>query len=207
MPRDLAQAALGFRVHSGWAAVVAVSGPLTAPAVTVRRRIEIAAPEIAGSKQPYHASEKMALKDAEQFLLRCNESSDSLARGAIGDCLHHANSKGQKVAHCGILFGSGRPLGTLAAILASHALIHTAEGDFFRKVVWEACEHHEVQVIRVTEKELLPRSDRELPVSPEAREQHLARVGRSLGPPWRQDERFAMLAAWLALATFGRTSS
>src|SRR5271165_1801821 len=115
MPRSLAPAALGFRVHSGWAAVVAVSGPLTAPAVTERRRIEIAAPDIPGSKQPYHAAEKLGLKEAEQFVLGCNESSASLARKAIGDCIHDVNGRGQKVARCGILLGSGRPLGTLAA--------------------------------------------------------------------------------------------
>src|ERR1039457_3515040 len=103
MPRALAPAALGFRVHSGWAVVVSVSGPLTSPVVTERRRIEFAAPEVAGSKQPYHAAQQLGLKEAEQFLLRCRESSLSLARNALGDCIHDANSKGQRVACCGIL--------------------------------------------------------------------------------------------------------
>jgi len=207
MPRSLAPVTLGFRVHSGWAAVVAVSGSLTSPAVTERRRIEIAAPEIPGSKQPYHAAEKLGLKDAEQFLLRCHQSSLSLARKAIGDCIHDANRKGQKVAHCGILFASGRPLGTLAAILASHALIHTAEGEFFRNVVLDACKHHEVQAIGVKEKELLPHFDNELHISQEDLDQHLSSIGRIIGPPWRQDKRFAMMVAWLALAAAERTSN
>jgi len=207
MPRDLAPAALGFRVHSGWAAVVAVSGPLTAPAVTEQRRIEIAAPEIPGSKQPYHAAERLELEEAEQFLLRCHESSISLARKAIGDCIHDANRKGQKVARCGILLGSGRPLGTLAAILASHALIHTAEGEFFRNVVSDACKHHGVQVIGVKEKELLSHCENELHISQEALDQHLSSIGRIVGPPWRQDEKFAMMVAWLALAAGGGTSN
>src|SRR5271165_1926307 len=200
MPRNLAPAALGFRVHSGWAAVVAVSGPLTAPAVTERRRIEIAAPDIPGSKQPYHAAEKLGLKEAEQFVLRCNESSVLLARKAIGDCIQDTNRKGRKVTGCGIVLGSGRPPGTLAAILASHALIHTAEGEFFRKVVLDACRHHGVQVIGVREKELLSRCEDELHISQEALGQHLSSIGRIIGPPWRQDEKFAMMVAWLALA-------
>src|SRR5208337_5356280 len=207
MPRNLAPAALGFRVHSGWAAVVAVSGPLTSPAVTERRRIEIAAPEIAGSKQPYHAVKNLELKEAERFLLRCNESSFSLAAKAIGDCIHDANSKGQKIARCGILLGSGRPLGTLAAILASHALIHTAEGEFFRNPILEACKHQGVHVIGVKEKELLPHCENELRISQEALDQHLSSIGRMIGPPWRQDEKFAMLVAWLALAAAGGTSN
>jgi hypothetical protein len=187
--------------------MVAVSGPLTSPAVIERRRIEIAAPGIPGSKQPYHAAEKLELKEAEQFLLRCKGSSVSLARQALGDCIHDVNRKEQKVVRCGILFGSGRPLGALAAVLASHALIHTAEGEFFRNVVLEACKHHEVQVIAVKEKELLPRFQNELHISQEALEQHLSSIGRILGPPWRQDEKFAMIVAWLALATVGRTSN
>src|SRR6266567_2059158 len=120
MSGNLSPAALGFRVHSGWAAVVAVSGPLAAPAVIERRRIEIAAPELPGSKQPYHAAEKLALDEAEQLLRRCNESSVSLARRAIDDCIQDVNGNGRKVVRCGILLGSGRPLGTLATTVASH---------------------------------------------------------------------------------------
>jgi hypothetical protein len=207
MPQKLAPAALGLRVHSGWAAVVAVSGPLTAPAVTERWRIEIAAPEIPGSKQPYHAAEKLGLKQAEQFLMCCSESSVPLARKAIGACIHDASKKGQKVACCGILLASGRPLGTLAAVLASHALIHTAEGEFFRNVVLDACKHHEVQVVRVKEKELLPRCETELHISQDALDRHLASIGSLIGPPWRQDEKLATLVAWLALAAAGGTSN
>ena len=207
MPRNLTPAALGFRVHSGWAAVVAVSGPLTSPAVTERWRIEFFAPEILGSKQPYHAAKQLGLKEAEQFLLRCHESSLSLARNALVDCINDANRKGQKVACCGILLGSGRPLGTLTAILASHALIHTAEGEFFRDVVRDACGHHELPVIGVKEKELLLHFENELPITQAALDQHLSSIGRLGGPPWRQDEKLATVVAWLALAAAGRTSN
>jgi hypothetical protein len=193
-------AALGFRVHSGWAAVVAISGPLTCPVVTQRQRIEIAPPDIPGSKQPYHTAEKLGLKDAEHFLLRCSEGSASLARKALGDCIDDAARNGQRIVHCGILFGSGRPPGTLAAILASHARIHNAEGEFFRSVILDACKHYELQVTKVKEKELLPHCRGDLDVSQEFLDQHLASVGRTIGPPWRQDQKLAMLVGWLALS-------
>ena len=45
--------ALGFRAHSGWAALVAVAGTIDALRVLERRRIVIADPEMPGSKQPY----------------------------------------------------------------------------------------------------------------------------------------------------------
>jgi hypothetical protein len=162
--------------------VVAISGPLASPEVTERRHIEIAALEIPGSKQPYHAAEKLGLKEAEQFLRRCQESSGSLAEKAIGDCIYDMNGKRQKAACCGILLGSGRPSGTLAAVLASHALIHTAEGEFFRNVISDACGHHGLQVIGVKEKELLARFEDQLHLSQQALDQHLSSTGRTLVP-------------------------
>ena len=53
-------AALGFRVHSGWTAMVAVARPLSKPVVLERRRIETADAAILGSKQPYHAAERVS---------------------------------------------------------------------------------------------------------------------------------------------------
>ncbi len=37
----MTRATLGFRVHSGWAAAVALCGPLDAPVVVDRRRIQL----------------------------------------------------------------------------------------------------------------------------------------------------------------------
>ena len=207
MPQDLVPAAIGFRVHSGWVAAVIVAGDLSSPNVIDRRRIEIADPELPGSKQPYHAGEKLPLEEAERLLQRCASSSTSLAKKAVGDCLDAAQRRGHRVFACGILLGSGRPLPTVAAILASHALIHTAEGEFFRNLVSDACNQHELQVIGVKEKELLGRCNAELRMSQDRLEQHLSSIGRALGPPWRQDEKLATLVAWLALATVGRTSN
>jgi len=172
-----------------------------------RRRIDIADPKLPGSRQPYHAAETLALEEAEHFLLRRNESSASLARKAIGDCLDEAGRKGYKVFASGIVLASGRPLPAVAAILASHALIHTAEGEFFRNLIIDASKHHGLQVIGVKEKQLFDRCDAELHMSQDRLEQHLASIGRALGPPWRQDEKLATLVAWLALATAGRTSN
>src|SRR5271157_1757629 len=147
MPQDLAPAALGFRVHSGWAAAVIVAGDLSSPNVVDRRRIEIADPELPGSKQPYHAAERLALNEADRLLQRCANSSASLAKKAVGDCLDEARRRGHNVFACGILLSSGRPLPGVAAILASHALIHTAEGEFFRNLLIDASRHHELPVI------------------------------------------------------------
>lgn len=191
--------ALGFRAHSGWAVLVAVTEPLIGPAVAVRRMIETANPRIAGSKQPFHAAEKLPFERAEKHINRCTESSRRLAREAVEGTISDLRCQGHKVVACGALLASRRQPPALDAILASHALIHAAEGELFRNVILEAAEHCNLPVVGIKEKELLARCRDEL-APQQALDKHLADLGRTLGPPWRHDEKFATLAAWLALS-------
>lgn len=192
--------ALGFRAHSGWAVLVAVTEPLIGPAIEMRRTITTADTNIAGSKQPFHAAEKLPFKQAEKHINLCTESSRCLARDAVQCVVRELHDNGHQVIACGALLASNRQLPALESILASHALIHAAEGELFRKVIIEAAEHCEVPVVGLKEKELLARCEAEL-APRRALDKHLAQLGRVVGPPWRQDEKLATLAAWLALAS------
>jgi len=58
-----------------------------------------------------------------------------------------------------MLLASGRALPSLQKILASHALIHTAEGEFFRKIVSESCESCHIPVMGIRERELDKQAD------------------------------------------------
>jgi hypothetical protein len=191
--------ALGFRAHSGWAVAVAVAGTPAKPVVLERRRIDIADAAIPGSKQPYHAAASLDAGKAETLIRRCRESSASLAAGAIG-VLAALLSEKHRLVGSGILFGSGRPLPELAAILRSHALIHTAEGEFFREVLSSASERCSLPVKRVQEREVWDRAAGVFRLESKTLQDRIDTLGRSLGPPWRQDEKLASLAAWIALA-------
>jgi len=194
------RAALGFRAHSGWAAAVAVAGSPTALEVVDRRRIAIADADDPAGKQPYHAAEGLDLAEAERLVRRCTQSSQRLARAAVGAMLGDVQAAGHEVAGCGLLQGSGRTLADLAAILASHALIHTAEGQMFRDVLADAARHHGLPIVEVRERELMARCTADLGQPADKLARRLAALGRALGPPWRQDEKLATLAAWLSLA-------
>ena len=98
-----------------------------------------------------------------------------------------------------MLLAAGRPLPELAAILASHALIHTAEGQFFRQAITDVSTGFGLPVRAVKERDLLDTCVSELKLSPDKLQQRLADWGRTVGPPWRQDEKYSALAAWLAL--------
>jgi methionine biosynthesis protein MetW len=126
--------ALGFRAHSGWAALVAVAGTIDAVQVLDRRRIIIADPEMPGSKQPYHAAAELAFPEAEALVRRAIESSRALAVEVMSAAVKALRSRGHEVVGCGVLLGSGKALPGLEKILRSHASIHTAEGAMFRDV-------------------------------------------------------------------------
>lgn len=152
------------------------------PVVLERRRIVTADPAIAGSKQPFHAAEALPLERAETLIARCRVSSEKLATNALRGLVDRPG-----VAVAAIVIGSGRQLPDLAATLKSHALIHTAEGEFFREVLAEALGFFGVPVIRVREREIRHLQTR------------IAALGKALGPPWTQDEKLASLAAWTAV--------
>jgi hypothetical protein len=193
------RAALGLRAHSGWAALVAVAGSPESPDVIHRRRIETADPAIRGSKQPFHAAEPLKLPDAEALIKKCTESTRQLSRQALQAAIGDLREKGFDVAGCGVILGSGRSLPALEAILASHALLHTAEGEFYRQALVEAGEHCGLPVVGVKEREAYEQSADRLHLSVAELQDRIAALGRGIGPPWTQDQKYAALVGWLAL--------
>lgn len=180
--------ALGFRAHSGWAAVVAVGGTLKAPHILERRRITIADPQLAGSKQPYHAAAELPFSMAEASLRKALESSRALAAEAIRTSIEALRSQGHEAVACGLLLGSGKPLPELPAILASHPLLHTAEGQMFRDVLSWAVSACNLPVTAMPEKQV-----------PAASLSAIDKLGKTIGPPWTQDQKYATVAALMAL--------
>src|SRR6266849_1192163 len=81
--KSLASVGLGFRVHSGWAAVVTVKRPASSPAVVDRRRIELADPAIRGSLQPFHAAAELNPAAAEELIKQRTDSTNALALQAL----------------------------------------------------------------------------------------------------------------------------
>ena len=193
------KAAIGLRAHSGWAALVALTGPADSPEVIARRRIEIADPKIRGSKQPFHAAEALKFPDAKVYIEQCVRSTERLAREALQAAIDGLRDRRAEPAGCAIILGSGRKLPGLEAILKSHALIHTAEGEFFRNALVEACGHCGIPVLGVKEKELFERGAAQFRTPVSELERRVQEMGKPLGPPWTQDQKYAALAAWMAL--------
>ena len=192
-------AALGFRAHSGWAALVAASGTLDSPVVILRRRVELARPGMPGAVQPYHAAREMTIEKARAHIERCAEASADLAERAVRQATADLERAGYRTIGAAVLLASGRPAGDLAATLASHAAIHTAEGEFFRNALRRGCQSCNLPAEGIRERDLTDRSAAAFGISIDEVLERVALAGKSIGPPWRQDEKLAALAAWLVL--------
>ena len=195
----LKQAAIGFRVHSGWAAVVAVSVEKGAPSVLARQRVHLVETFTYEFRQPYHTAKKMPPDEAREFISRMQEEARRLAYRAICEVQSDLQKQGLKLTRCGLLLASGKPLPELDKILASHALIHTADGELFREAILHASARCGLRDFRVKERELLDLAGRAFRRKPADIMRRVTELGRSLGSPWSQDEKFATMAAWLAL--------
>ena len=191
-PVHMKRAAIGIRVHSGWGALVAISGSSAGIEVLARKRVSVTPSGMAGANQPYHRAKDLDLPSAERFLAECADGSARLADAALRQLIRELDVRHCTIAGCAILAASGRALPALRDTLASHAMIHTAEGKFFRQVFRRACEGLNIPVTAIREKEI--------DVPDKVREK-VAGLGHAIGPPWTSDQKLACLAAWVLLTS------
>jgi hypothetical protein len=192
-------AAFGFRIHSGWAALVAVSLEKNSPVVLIRRKLQLVKIFSYTFRQPYHTADKMPAGDAVKFVRGVEKESRELALAGIRAAQQELADLDYKISGLGLLLASGRKLPTFERILASHALIHTADGELFRDSLRHACVRCKLRVAGTKERELFEAASKTLHLRPDVLSRRIAALGKSLGPPWTQDEKLAALAAWLTL--------
>ena len=192
--------ALGLAPHSGWAALVVVAGPPAEPVVLLRDRVEMADLGLAGSKQPYHHVEGWSLPEAKKYLDRLSRSAQSMAKTSLREVLRSLDDQGFRPRKAGILESSGRKGLGLAATLASHALIHTADGDHFRDALEMAGTACGLKVERIGLRGLPERAKKALGRTPDQLAAQVQTLGRPMGPPWGADQKAACLLAWTLLA-------
>jgi hypothetical protein len=173
------QTAVGWRSHSGWAVLVAVREPESSPEVLARRRVEL----VDGSlpKQPYHsiAERGLSVRAGEALIARVEKMARASAVAATESVLETG-----AVDAVGVVGRVRRIPDDLEKILASHALLHAAEGELFERALIDAAEHLGLRAFM-----LEPAAIRISAAVDGA--------GKVLGPPWQKDHK---LAAGVALA-------
>jgi hypothetical protein len=194
------QAAVGFRVHSGWSALVAVSLEKDGPIVVSRARVHLVETFIYKFRQPYHTAGRMPVEKARAFVDESLSEAKRLAGSALRSTQKELGNKGYELARGALLLASGKALPGLEGILRSHALIHTADGEHFREALRHSCADCSVEITCIKERELLERGVKTLRTKRDRLLRRLTELGTGFGAPWTQDEKYAALAAWLVLA-------
>jgi hypothetical protein len=196
------QAAVGFREHTGWAAMVALGGSGRAPVVVARSRFELCDENL--PRAVYHAVRDMDLTGAQRLVHKVERAARRAADRQLQSAMEELSAGGYQVIGAGIATGLRRPGTGLAEILASHPLVHAAEGQLYREALAAAADLHGLPLTRFLQQDLYEQAADHVGLSDESLRAQLTGLGRALGPPWQQDQKEAAAAAWLALARSSR---
>lgn len=192
-------AALGFRLHTGWAALVAVAGAPGKFQMLLRRRIELLPHGDSVPRFIYHKAAELPLSEALELVSRAEAASEESALIAVKEVLDHLGSLAVAVTAGGIPCGS-RPVPTdLSVVLRSHPMIHTAEGALFERAVTSACQGCGLGVISAREREVWRNAASSWGMKEEEMRQQVDGLRKSVGAPWGTDQKTATAFALFAL--------
>ena len=177
--------ALGWKTHSGWAALVVIAADEKTIEVLDRRRVDLVDPaDVFWAKQPYHAAEGLDRADARDVVKRAIAAAHTSAVRELRAALGRARDADLAVAACGVVAGAPMPAWSVDEILSVHFRMHKAEG-----VLWSDALLHAAEVCALPHVAL---RDAKTP-------DRIARLGKAIGPPWGADQKQAAAAALAAL--------
>jgi hypothetical protein len=191
-------AALGFRVKSGWAAVVLLTRSAHAPRLADVNRVELSDPRLPETRQPYHASMGKLETDSRMVnrrerVVRC------IAQQSLGTLLASYRRKGYRIRRAALVVGSEID----PTIIANpHIRAHAFEGRLFRSAVEEILEPYEIRTEFLLERDAYARVAARLKQSSDDVKRAIQELGRSIpanSGPWRAEQKLAALGALFAL--------
>ena len=193
------RAALGFRLHTGWAALVAIAQPDKIE-VVLRRRVELLPADGSIPRFMYHTAAEMDdSAEAAALVERAAGAAEKTAVAAVRETVDELRRMKIAVKTAGIPTGSTAVPEDLDRILKAHPLIHAAEGALFQTAVARGCTECGLKITTVREKELLDRAAEACGTEPVRFRKSLDELRKTAGPPWSVDQKTAAAAALLAL--------
>jgi len=187
--------ALGLKVRTGRAAVVAVAGPAKTSRIVGKTRIDVAVSFEEGAV--FHACQELPSDKARE---RIESSRRIFTKRAEEGLAAFVAELSLKVRAVGMGVKAIKPLPPLESILKSHPLVHAAEIDLYRSVFGDACSAVGTRPAMYPVDALTKRIAAALAWTTARVAVHLAAMGKASGRPWAAEQKEAALAAWLALA-------
>ena len=192
-------AALGFRVKSGWAAVVLLMKPMQSPQLSDVSRVELSDPRLPETRQPYHAAMGKLETDSTSLnrregVVRC------IAQQSLTTLLVGYRQTGFQIKRATLVVGSQIDPATIAN---PHIRAHTLEGRLFRSVVEETLHDQGIRTDVLLERDAYALVASRLKQSTDDVRRAIQNLGRWMpanGRPWRAEQKLAALAAWFAVS-------
>lgn len=188
-------AALGFRVKSGWAAVVLLTGPTRSPQLCDVQRIDLSDPQLPETRQPYHAAMGKLEMDTTKIDRRVSVVR-SVAQQSIAPLLTRYRQKSYAIRRAALVVGSQVDP---ASIGNPHIRAHALEGKLFRSVIEEVLQTCGIRTEILIERNAYAEAAAKLKESNENVRRLIEDFRRVAPGPWRAEQKFAALAAWFAL--------
>lgn len=182
---------IGFRVKSGWAAAVLIANAKNAPTVLDSRLIELADPDVADSRQPYHAGFGTAQPDMQK-VTRLIRGVERYSRRSVAALLDEYRAQ-HRLRRAAVVVAS---LTDPASLSNQHMRAHASEGRLFRTVLVAALERCGLAARVVLEREVYELLGRTLRHSATDAKRRVAALGDRIGR-WRAEQKVAAAGAWL----------
>ena len=189
------RAALGFRVKSGWAAAIMLTGSARSPQLCDVQRIDLSDPRLPETRQPYHA----AMGRLETDTQKINRRVDVVRRiteKSIAKLLAGYRQQNFTIKRAALVVGS---LIDPRSVANAHIRAHALEGQLFRSVLQESLHKHRILSDVLIERDAYARAAVELKQSNENVRRMIQNFGRDAKASWRAEQKLAALAAWVAL--------
>ena len=183
--------AIGVSDHSGWAIVVVAGGSLVQPRVIDRRRFELCPDTL--PRQVFHAAAELPAAEAEELVAEVTAAAHACAVREVSRLLDDLSQQAPHIAGIAVRASTREVPADLTTILASHTLLHAAEGQLYQEAVAEAADDRGLRVERFI------RDDASRPSNA------IDSLGKALGPPWRKDHKDACAAALFVLSSSATT--
>jgi hypothetical protein len=188
-------AVLGFRVKSGWAAVVLLSDAIDSPRLCDNRVIDLSDPRFPETRQPYHT----AMGQLETDTKKTNRRTDIVHRvtkQSIAKLLADYRRHGYAITRASLVVGSQLDPATIAN---PHIRAHALEGQLFRSALEQALNAHCIPTAILLERDAYDTASTRLKKSGVDVRRTIQNFGRFTDSPWRAEQKLAALAAWFAL--------
>ncbi len=194
------QASIGLRAKTGRTIAVVLLGPLDSPQVLRRLELSLVNPRLPATYQPYHEVMELPWAEGQVAVRKSSNAIEQIASKALAQLISNVQAEDYSVCGVGIV---GAPERNLDKIGSPHIRAHAAEGVLFRHVLEVAADENQLRRRVFPEHEFNQLAAIELGSTAREWENCLNELGRSVGRPWRADEKKAAAAAWLALRSFG----